>query len=168
MRRLYVSADLLDSEALFLHMISENSLDGIMCPRLRELRWLCSVKPLPFFRLFLSPHLTAFSFRYAFLKPVPDEVFANLTSAILELPAPSLQSLRIEFDTPHKVISTLLESAVSSTVLRCGPSLTSLYVEVPLSDAAIQHIMKLPKLTSWGVVNGPPRVFNLSLCNTFS
>jgi hypothetical protein len=168
MRRLEIHADWMGSEAELLRMISDNSPNGIMCPGLRELEWKCYIEPLPFFRLFLSPHLTTFSFRYSwFLSQVSDEILANLTPAILELPASSLQSLTIEFITPNKKVSTFLESALSSTVLRCGPSLTSLYVEVPLSDAAVQHVIKLPKLTSWKTVNGPPRTSDLSLSDAF-
>jgi len=65
------------------------------------------------------------------------------------------------------VASTVLESAISSAVLRCGPSLITLYVSVPLSEAAVQHIMRLPKLTSWHAMNGLPRVSDFSLSNTF-
>ena len=157
-------------------MLSDNSPNGIMCPGLREFEWSCIDESLPFFRLFLSPHLTVFSFRCScFLGQVSDKVLANLTSAISELPASSLQSLCIKFYTWREVTSMLLESAlsstlsytVSSTVLRCGSSLTSLYVDVPLSDMAVQHIMKLPRLAFWEAVNGPPKVSDLSLPDTF-
>ena len=65
------------------------------------------------------------------------------------------------------MVPTLLEPSVSSAVLRCGPSLSSLHVEVPFSDAAVRHITKLPKPTSWGAMNGQPRVSDPSLSNPF-
>ena len=171
MRRLDIHADDMAPEAQLLRMISDNSPNGIMCPGLRELGWTCdALAPLPFFRLFLSPRLTAFSFMYPYtvaLLRAPDKVLANLTSAILELPVSSLRSLHIDIYTPGKAAPTALESAVSSTILRCGPSLTSLRVEASLSDATIQHIMKLSKLTLWEAVNGPPRVSDLPLSNAF-
>lgn len=96
-----------------------------------------------------------------------DRVLADLAPMILELPVSSLRSLHIDARIPGKTVPTVLESAVSSTIIRCGPSLTSLRIEVSLSDAAVQHIMKLPKLTLWKAVNGPPRVSDLHLSNTF-
>ena len=96
-----------------------------------------------------------------------DRVLADLAPMILELPVSSLRSLHIDARIPGKTVPTVLESAVSSTIIRCGPSLTSLRIEVSLSDAAVQHITKLPKLTLWKAVDGPPRVSDLHLSNTF-
>lgn len=143
-------------------MISDNSPNGIMCPGLRELKWTGNHKPLPFPHLFLSPHLVTFSFR-SVLSPLSDEILSNVASAIAKLPTSSLQHLSIDGRIPKGPASTDLGTIVSSTVLRCGPSLTALYAPVPLSDAAVQHIMRLPKLTSWRAMNGPPTGFNLSL-----
>ena len=165
MRRLNVYADFTVQEEV-LHMISDNSPNGIMCPGLRELKWTGNRKPLPFPRLFLSPHLVTFSFRCV-SSPLSEEILSNLASAIAELPTSSLQYLRIDGRIPKNSVSTDLGSVVSSTILRCGPSLTALYASVPLSDAAVQHIMRLPKLTSWRAMNGPPRGLDLSLSYPF-
>ena len=68
----------------------------------------------------------------------------------------------MNIDTPMD-----LKSAVSSSILRCGSSLTTLYVTVPLSDAAIQHITQLPKLTTWVATDEPPRVSDSSPSDVF-
>ena len=60
-----------------------------------------------------------------------------------------------------------MESAASSAVLRCGPTLEKLTIFSPLSDAAVQHIMQLPNLCNWYAVNGPPRTPNLPLSDIF-
>ena len=144
-------------------MISVNSSNEILCPRLRELYW--ETRSYPLERHFLSPHLRDFSFLRFRLGQVPDEILSNLTSVIAELETSSLRSLRITI--PQGPTSVGLESAVSSTILRCGPSLTTLSVPTPLSDAAIQHIMRLPKLARWSARNGPPGVSDLPLSDAF-
>ena len=46
MRRLDVSADFIGSEAELLRMLSDNSPNGIMYPRLREFEWSCIDEPV--------------------------------------------------------------------------------------------------------------------------
>ena len=154
-----------------LRMISANSLNGIICHGLQEFNWVVrSADSLPFYRLFLSPHLTEFSMRLyptdGISVEIPDKALSNIASTFLELETSHLRVLHLGWHIPVKVIPGL-ESAVSSAILRCGSSLTSLSVPAPLSDAAVQHIMRLPKLTSWDAMNGPPRVSNLSLSGAF-
>ena len=83
----------------------------------------------------------------------------------VELRASSFQSLEVysNIDTPMN-----LKSAVSPAILRCGSSLTTLYVTVLLSDAAIQHITQLPKLTTWFATDEPPRVSDSSPSDVFT
>ena len=147
-------------------MISDNSPDESLCRGLRELVWI--TRPYPLDRLFLSSHLTVFSFLCTSLSgQLPDEVFLNLASVIAELQTSSLQSLRIRLPIAAEQTPTSLRSAVSSAVLRCGPSLTTLSVPTPLSDEAVKHLMQLPKLTTWEARNGPPGVSDPSLSNAF-
>jgi hypothetical protein len=61
-----------------------------------------------------------------------------MTSAILELETPSLKF--------HVLNGTSLENEPGSGV------------RPPLPDAAVQHITRLPKLTTWIAMNGPSRV----------
>ena len=147
-------------------MISENISNRHLCPGLRELTWVARSYPLN--RLFLSPHLTKFCFQPPpFFSHIPGEVLSNLAPVITELPTSSLQSLRIDappWDVPSSIS---LRSAVSSAVLRCGSSLSILCVTAPLSDAAVQHIMRLPNLATWRAWNGPPMVSISSLSDAF-
>ena len=149
-------------------MISLNSLNGIVCPGLRNLTWAAQSYTLPFYRLFISPHLTAFSFQYThFRGRDPDEVLSNLAPMIAELQTSSLQSFQVDLSINTALTLTNLDSALSSAVLRCGSSLTTLTMSVPLSDAAVQHIMQLPKLTTWTTTNGLPRVSDSSPPDAF-
>jgi hypothetical protein len=140
-------------------MISLNSLNGIVCHGLRDLSWAARSYSLPFYRLFISPYLTVFSFHYTHLRGRdPDEVLSNLTPMIAELPTSSLQSFEVDLSINTALTLMDLDSALSSAVLRCGSSLTTLTMSVPLSDAAVQRIMQLPQLTAWITTNGPLRV----------
>ena len=149
-----------------LRMISDNSPNGVLCPGLRELTWLARTYPLN--RAFLSNHLEKFSFRPPPIRSrLPGEVLSNLAPVITELPTSSLRSLRIDASVRGVSTSMTLGPAVSSTILRCGPSLASLSSPTPLSDAAVQHIMRLPNLTTWGAWNGPPMASVSSLSDAF-
>jgi hypothetical protein len=160
MRQPYIGSSFPVPEEV-LHMISLNSLNGIVYLRLQDLTWKvefgCSS---PCYRLFISPHLTTFSFQcQSFRGRALDEILPNLTSMFVEPQTPSLQSLEVylNIDTPMD-----LKSAVSSAVLRCGSSLTTPYPTAPPSDVAIQHIAQLPKLTTWFATDEPLRVSDSS------
>ena len=146
-------------------MVSANSPEEFLCPGLRELTWVARSCPLD--RFFLSPRVTEFSFLCNFLGQTSDEVLSNLTSLITELQTSSLLSLRIGVRIPTGRTPMGLKSAISSTVLRCGPSLTNLSVPTSLSDAAIPHIIQLLKLTTWRARHRPPRVPDLTLSDAF-
>ena len=149
-----------------LRMLSSNSPNRTLFPGLRELTWVARSYPLD--HLFLSPRLTKFLFRPpTFRSQLTDEVVSNLASVVAELPASSLRFLWIDVDGWSLSASVGLRSAVSSAALRCGPSLADLSVPMPLSDPAVQHIMQLPKLTTWRAWNGPPRVSVPSLSDAF-
>ena len=146
--------------------VNFNSSDGTLFPGLRDLTWEARSYPLD--RLFLSPHLTHFTFLCpSSLDRLPDHLISNLTSVTADLQTSSLQSLRISLYVTEEKIPTSLKSAVSSAVLRCGPPLTNLSVQVPLSDVAVQHIMQLPKIAEWIAWSGPPRTPDLSVPDPF-
>ena len=145
-----------------LHEISSSLPSGFICPRLRELNWL-SYKHRVFNRIFVSSHLTKFTFT---CRQSNIDALAGLASVMVELRTPSLQSLMILAPIPEDPILTNLKTALSSAILRCGPSLTSIIVSMPLTDAAVRHIMQLPELTSWGTGNAPPDVLDSSPLDT--
>ena len=155
-----------------LRMISANMPNGSMCSGLRELTWAAKPRTLPFFRLFLSPHLTKFSLTYTTRDT--HDARPSIASAILELEALPLRHFSLAWyvgKTTRQLfesgLPSVLFSAVSSTVLRCGNSLTTLLIPAPLLNTAIQHVMRLPKLTTWAAWNGPPMVPALSLSDAF-
>ena len=84
----------------------------------------------------------------------------------MELDTFRLRDLQLEWWIPEDT-RVHMESAASSAVLRCGPTLEKLTIFSPLSDAAVQHIMQLPNLCNWYAVNGPPRTPNLPLSDIF-
>ena len=57
------------------------------------------------------------------------------------------------------------KESLSSVVLRCGPSLTEFTSPIPLSDAAVDHLIHLPHLRIWHIEHPPPNysVFSLPL-----
>ena len=146
-----------------LHVISANLPSKIMCPLLQRLTWFSSGNRA-FNRILVSSHLKEFSF----LGALADiGVLADLASVMMELRTPYLQALAICVPIPKDPILTSLTVALSSAILRCGPSLTSVVISVPLTDAAIRHIMQLPGLTKWDTKGGPPAVSDLSVLDTF-
>ena len=151
-------------------MISLNSLNGTVCPGLRDLIWVAQSYSLPFYRHFISPRLTTFSSAYKLIPGRdPDMILPNLPSMIAELQTSSLQSLKVDLSIDTVLALTDLNSTVSSAALRCGPSLTTLSISVSLgpSDTATQYIMQLPGLTTWTTMNGPPRVSDSSPSDAF-
>ena len=110
--------------------------------------------------LFLSPHLREFSISTPSSwngHRVSRDFLEATASALHTLPASTLQFLFADFRgcdaDPH---STYFKGSLSSVVLRCGPSLTGLISRVPLSDAAINHLIQLPHLHTWRIEGPPP------------
>ena len=125
--------------------------DGVLCPNLEWLDWM---HPPPFFHIFLSPNLkrVSLSSQVVSRQPPPAaEIISRLPSSLEHL---SLASLPYEDGES-------LKDAISSLVLRCGPSLRSFGCDPPLSEAAFLHLMQLPNLHSWVAFHEPPRTFSL-------
>jgi len=131
-----------------------NSPPGGWLPALRNLHCTILTYNLPFIDLLFSPHLE----RVSIFAPqwnnsrVPRDVLPILASTISGLPVSTLQSLWVRCTMP----SADLEDAISSVVLRCGPSLAVLTSSFPLSDAAVNHLIQLPHLRTWSVNDPPP------------
>lgn len=150
-----------------LHLLSCNSPNGLLCPMLEELSWdvdSASIA-LTFFRLFLSPHLKCVLFytdsdSYDTVLDISWRELATLIQKIISSLPTSLEELSImcgsRKDGP-------LKDAISSFVCRCGSSLRSLESYVPLSEAAIRHLMQLPDLHTWYTVQKPPQTIPTSI-----
>ena len=132
-----------------LFRLSRYSPDGPLFPKLEWLHWdVDGAGPaLPFFGLFLSPHLRRITFHPS---SIDAAAFAQVISA---LPA-SLEILNVEFDQED---AEPIFDALSSFICRCGSSLASSGVLGLLSDAATLHLMQLPNLSRWTTDQGPPQ-----------
>lgn len=129
-------------------------------PALRNLSWTISTAHLPYVDLFLSPHLNSVQIHippswsyYGF----PCEILPALNSTISALPASALQRLSIDAGASlANAFWAHFKDSFSSVVLRCGPSLVSLVSQIPLSDEAFDHVIRLPHLRTLHVECPPP------------
>jgi hypothetical protein len=103
MRRLDFDPDPSIPEGL-LRMISANSPNGILCHGLQEFNWVARFNSLPFYRLFLFPHLTEFSTHLYFMDKIPDEALSSITLMVPELETSHLRFLHLGWHIPAKLI----------------------------------------------------------------
>ena len=118
---------------------------------------------LPFFHLFLSPHLGRVSFYTdPFLSNISSDAswaqLAVLVRIISVLPT-SLENLSVTCGTGKE---GPLDDAISPLACRCGTSLRGFQVCVPSSETAIRHLTQLPNLRTWYTVQEPPRIIPAS------
>ena len=135
-----------------------NSPAGGWFPALQDLSWTITKSNLPHADLFFSPNLKKVTIRVSWLwgeSVVPRDILPNITSIISTLPAATLQILVIGLP-PHGIPWADFKESLSSFVLRCGQSLTELTSPAPLSDAAITHLIQLPRLHTWFTAGPPP------------
>jgi hypothetical protein len=161
MRGLHLSPDG-DITRNTLFRFSRNSPGGVSFPKLEWLRWDLDemLNALTFFHLFLSPHLKRVTFHIYPGRPyIPWGQLAAIVRIISFLPT-SLEHLSLMCG---QGVEGPLEDVMSSLVLRCGPSLRSFGTCVPLSEAAIHHLMQLPNLRCWITVQGPPPTVPISI-----
>ena len=138
-----------------------NSPAGGWFPALRELDWCATRSNLPCVNVFLSPHLKKISIRlpppwYGF--GVPSDALPAIASIIFALPTSALQSLKVFSLTPwnYKTPRAAFRDSLSSAVLGCGPSLTEFISIVPLSETAVEHLIRLPHLHTCRIEGPPP------------
>ena len=134
-----------------------NSPAGGWFPALQDLSWCITKSNLPYIDLFYSPHLKKISIHMSRLQrdsEVPHDILAAITSTISTSPTSTLQSLSVDVKCITRV--AYFKDSLSSVVLRCGPSLTEFASPVPLSDAAINHLIRLPHLRTWRIQGPPP------------
>ena len=136
-----------------------NSPAGGWFPLLRNLSWCITKANLPYTDLFFSPYLEGVTIHVSWslsIPEVPRDVPPAIASAISTLPASALESLFLEID--HRGMpSAYFKDSVSSVVLRCGPALTEFLSPVPLSEAAVNHLIQLPHLRTWRIGGPPPK-----------
>jgi len=131
---------------------------GRWFPALRDLSWYITKYNFPYADLFFSPHLERVSIYMSLAwrnSEVPPEILPAITSTISALPGPTLQYLFISVDYRRMPWAYFKES-LSSVVLRCGQSLTEFTSPIPLTDAAVNHLIRLPHLRVWHIENPPP------------
>ena len=133
-------------------------------PALQDLAWSITESNLSSVDLFISPRLKKISI-YPSLSwgdpKVVHDILPAVASTISALPASTLQSLFVGEDH-YMVPRAYLQDSFSSLILRCGPSLTELISPIPLTGAAVNHLIRLPHLRTWRV-GGPPPKYSTSL-----
>ena len=143
-----------------------NSPAGGWFPVLQDLQWSIAKSNLPHVDLFLSPHLKKISVHPPsswYRHGIPRDVMSAIASTISALPTSALQCLRV-FSWGSWSLRTYradFRDSISSLVLRCGPSLMEFGSTVPLSDAAVDHLIRLPHLHTCRI-EGPPPSYSAS------
>ena len=139
-----------------------NSPVGGWFPALQALSWKTTKSNLPYINLLFSPYLTRISIYVPSLwEPrVPRVFLLAIASAFSALPTPALQLLHVDFGL-YMTSRACLKDSLSSVVLRCGPSLVAFKTSIPLSEAAVNHLIQLPYLDSWRI-EGPPPNYSVS------
>jgi len=143
-----------------------NTPAGGWFPALQDLNWYIAESNLPLTELFFSPNLKKISVYPSFLwgrSGIPPDVLPAITSTIFTLPTSTLQSLMVFPSEPwsHMTRWADFTTSLSSAVLRCGPSFTEFISMVPLSGAAVDHLMRLPHLSTCHI-DGPPPSYSPS------
>ncbi|KAF9643754.1 hypothetical protein BDM02DRAFT_3122990 [Thelephora ganbajun] len=145
-----------------LFLLSRNCPGGVLFPKLEWLLWEIDETyiALTFFRLFLSPHLKTVTFysHYNALD-IPQDRLDILVQIILSFPA-SLEDLTL---TCGQGDEEPLKDAITSFICRGGASLRRFSSRIPLSEVAVHHLMQLPNLHSWVIVQEPPRTVPTSI-----
>jgi len=144
--------------------LRSNLPPGGWFPALRDLSWCITELSVLHADLFLSPHLQRVSISVAWSwrnTGVPPAILPTLVSIIsTKLPTSSLE--KISVDTNHLTMPwEHFKASFSSVVLRCGSSFTEYDSPVPLSNAAMDHLIHLPHLHTWRI-HGPPPTYPTS------
>lgn len=150
-----------------LYKLRLNSPPGWWFPALQKLSWTITRSNLPFVAdLCFSPHLKMVSISVARRRDDHEDVLAAINSTISALPTTNLQLLLIS-PNRKKIPWARFEDSFSSVVLRCGQSLTKFISPIPLSDAAINHLIQLPCLRTLHIECPPPGPSALTLPTIF-
>ena len=128
---------------------------------LQDLSWCITEFNLPYVDLFkFSPRLkriyirTAWSWKHT---GIPLRILPTLVST---LPTSSLERILVGA-CDWRMPWAHLKDSFSSIVLRCGSSFTEYDSPVPLSNAALEYLIQLPRLRTWRI-HGPPPTYPTS------
>ena len=130
-----------------------DSTNGLVCLNVRHLDCsLAEVRPRLIHYL-LPPQLTHFSLYFEqFPANRTADFLPDLGSTLQALPTSYLQELTIDFDL--KAVGRFRDG-VSGMVQRCGDSLRTLDIPMSLTEAAVNHILRLKNLWVWLHVHKP-------------
>jgi len=128
-------------------------------PVLQELHWFITNSNVHYAHLCLSPHLKRvsiyLSWSWANSNALHD-LLPAVASTISALPTSALQSMSLDLENNRDVPRAYFEDTFSPAVLRCGPSLTKFIFPAPLSDLAMNHLIRLPHLRILRIGCPPP------------
>ena len=140
------------------HKLRANSPASGWFPALQDLSWCITRSNLPHVDLFFSPHLKTISISMPWAwrnSNIPHDALPAIASIISALPVSALQVLIVDVDRRMRP-SQYFKDPLSSVVLRCGPSLVEFTSTIPLSEAAVDHLIRLPHLSIWHIEGPPP------------
>jgi len=144
--------------------LHSNLPPGGWFPALRDLSWCITELSVLHADLFLSPHLQRISISAVWPwsnTGVPPAILPTLVSIIsTKLPTSSLEKISVHGN--HLTMPRdHFKASFSSIILRCGSSFTEYDSPVPLSNAAMDHLIHLSHLHTWRI-HGPPPTYPTS------
>ena len=128
-------------------------------PVLQELHLFITNSNVHYAHLCLSPHLKRVSIYFSWScdnSKALHDLLPAVASTISALPTSALQSMSLDLENHRDVPRAYFEDTFSSVVLRCGPSLTKFISPAPLSDPAMNHLIRLPHLRTLRIGCPPP------------
>jgi len=141
-----------------LNKLHLNSPPGGWFPALQDLYWCINESNSSCTDLFFSPHLKRIRIYVSWMwdhDPIPPGILPILAPIILTLPTSGLEQMSVG-DGYQAMVWAHFKDSFSSVILRCGPSFTDYNSPVPLSDAALDHLIHLPHLRTWRIQSPPP------------
>ena len=146
-----------------LNKLRPNSPPGGWFPALQGLYLCITESSFSYADLFFSPHLKRIHIYVSWSRDsiaLPPGSLQTLASIVSALPTSSLE--RISMSTSNQTMPwTHFKDSLSSVILRCGPSFTEYDAPIPLSNAALNHLIHLPHLRTWRI-HGPPPTYSAS------
>ena len=163
--------DSIPLEEEIYHELHLNSPPGGWFPALQDLTLYITATNIRYTDLFFSQnlkriHISMEKLLWGNFFTVPFAVHSNLDSFILPLPTSNLERISVG------VCSRMapwehFKDPFSSVVLRCGPPFTEYDSPIPLSNAALNHLIQLPHLRTWRIHGPPPTYYASSLPPVF-
>ena len=138
---------------------------GGLFPRLQYLFWRITACNIRYADLFFSPYMERISIDLSCVQNNTRSPRRNILPAVASImsafPTSALQCIHVDDCRMTRWVD--FGDSLSSTVVRCGPSLTEFTSAIPLSDAAVNHLVQLPHLHTWHIEGPPPNYSTASL-----